>query len=301
MKLAFEVDKILVPIDFSQTSLLALEHAAVFCQKFNSKIHLLHVYSGRDIDILPDVTAPRISQDDLKDKITEALKREADRLTNEMNITVDIEVREGSPAKEITLAARDAEAHMIIMGTHGTSGFEEFFIGSNAYKVVTSSELPVLTVRTNSTASYQKIFMGIDSTPHTRDKVSHVGAIARAFGSTVHLASLVTESHEDEIKIFNMKVKQIMEYFDHKGVKYEFEELHGDDIADMILDRSKELGCDLIAIMTEQEASTDLFVGSYAQRIVNHSNVPVLSVTPFEIVDKFSQADLGGDYRPFFI
>ena len=63
---------------------------------------------------------------------------------------------------------------------------------------------------------------------------------------------------------------------------------------------SQVIGADLIAIMTEQEASTGLFVGNYAQRIINHSRIPVLSVTPIGVVKGFSQSDLGGSFRPFF-
>ncbi len=298
MKKAFEVNKILVPLDFSPTSHIALEHAALFCSKFNASLHLLHVYKGRDIDILPDVTTPRTDQDELKKRIG----NELNSIASKFNVASTVEVREGSVAKEITLAAREAEASMIIMGTHGTSGIEEFFMGSNAYRVVNSSELPVLTVQKPvNDGVYKKIFIGIDSSTHTRDKVSHVAAIAKAFGSKVHVSALVTETHEEEGKIFNIKIKQIMEYLEHQGVEFEHDEVHGDDIAEMVMDKAKDVNADLISIMTEQEARTGLFVGEYAQRIVNHSKIPVLSVTPFEIVDHFSQSDLGGDYRPFYI
>ena len=302
MNKAFEVKKISIPIDFSGTSLLALEHAAAFCQKFGSRLHLLHVYKGREVDILPDVTAPRVSQDDLKERITNELQRHAQKFANEFGIETEIEIREGSVGKEITFAAREANSDMIIMGTHGTSGIEEFFIGSNSYRVVTASELPVLTVQNHAkNVNYKKIFLGIDSTAHTRDKVSHAATIAKAFDSVVHIVSLITEEHEEEVKIFNLKVKQIMEYFDNLGVKYEHEDLYGDDIAEMVMEKAKDVNADLITIMTEQEASTGLFVGSHAQRIVNHSKIPVISITPFEIVDSFSQSDLLGDYRPFYI
>lgn len=298
----FEVNKILIPIDFSPNSLLALEHAAYFCQKFNSKLHLLHIYKGRDIDILPDVTAPRVSEVDLKVRIADELQSYATKFASDYGIETLVEVREGSIGKEIVLAAKEVEADMIIMGTHGISGIEEFFIGSNAYKVVTSSEVPVLTVQNHAKdINNTKIFIGIDSTPHSRDKVSHVATLAKAFDSVVHVSALITEEHEEEKKIFNMKIKQILQYFDDKGVKYEHDEVHGDDIAEMVIKKSTEVGADLIAIMTEQEASTGLFVGPHAQRIINHSKIPVISITPYEVVDKFSQDDLGGDYRPFYI
>lgn len=302
MKKPFDVNKILIPLDFSETSLLALEHAAKFSSAFNSKLHLLHVYRRSEFDVLPNIGRDSVDQEATRKLVLEELKAHANKFSDTYGIEVDVEMREGSVAREIEEAANEVEASMIVMGTHGVSGFEEFFIGSNAYKVVTASKLPVLTVQKHSKGlNYKNIFLGLDSSTHTRDKVSHVATLAKAFNSEVHICALITEEHEEEKKIFNMKVKQVEEYLEKKGVNYMTDEVHGDDIADMLLKRAKEVNADLIAIMTEQEAATGLFVGPYAQRIVNHSKIPVLSVTPFEVVDKFSQSDLGGDYRPFYI
>lgn len=300
MKKPFEVSKILIPIDFSETSLLALEHASILCQKFKSKLHLLHVYKGRDIDILPDITVGTMDHENVKKSVIEELEKLSQNYSSKFGIEVNIEIREGNIGREITAAAEDSEASMVVMGTHGVSGFEEFFLGSNAYKVVTATKVPVLTVQTHCTdTKYNNILLGIDSSKHSRDKVSHAATLAKAFNAKVQICSLITEEHEEEKNIFNLKIKQIKEYLDHKGVNYEVYESYGDDIAEMLLDKAKELNSDLIAIMTEQEAATGLFMGPYAQRIVNHSKIPVLSITPFEVVDKFSQQDLGGGYRPF--
>ncbi len=197
------------------------------------------------------------------------------------------------------MTAEEVKADMIVMGTHGVSGFEEFFLGSVAYRTVTSSTIPVLTIQTHAKKiGYDKIVMPIDSSKHTRDKASQVARFAEAFGSTVYIAALVTENHEEEEKIFNLKVKQVEEFFDGKGIKHEKKLIHGDNIAEMTMDYSKEIGADLTVIMTEQEASTGLFVGPYAQRIVNHSSIPILSVTPIRIIKSLSQFR-GGGYRPF--
>lgn len=300
MKKPFEINKILIPIDFSETSLLALEHAANFCSKFNSSLYLLHVYKGRDIDVLPDIGLGATDHESIKKKVITELEKLASGFNSDYGIEVDIEVKEGTIAKEIATTANEVDADMIVMGTHGTSGFEEYFIGSVAYKVVTASPLPVFTVQKHTKSKeYNNIFLGIDSSTHTRDKVSHVATLAKAFGSKVHLCSLITEEHEDEKNIFNLKIKQVKEYLDHKGVNYELCEVYGDNIAEMVLEKSKELGAEMIAIMTEQEASTGLFMGSYAQQIVNHSAIPVLSVTPFSVVESFSQSDLEANFRPF--
>ncbi|MEQ8624764.1 MAG: universal stress protein [Vicingaceae bacterium] len=305
MKKPFNVNKILIPIDFSETSKLALEHAANLCKKFNSKLHLLHVYTSSNVDVLPNLTATNANESNdekLKKLITEELNDIGAEFKNKYNVDYQIEVREGKISKEISLTAVEAKADMIVMGTHGVSGFEEFFLGSNAYRTVTSSSVPVLTIQKHiKKMGYDKIVMPVDASKHTRDKASQVAAIAKAFDSTVYIAALISEDHEEEEKIFNLKVKQLEEFFDEKGVKHQKKVIHGKNIADMTLEYSSEIGADLTVVMTEQEAATGLFVGPYAQTVVNHSKIPILSVTPIEVIQSFSQDNLAGDYRPFYV
>jgi nucleotide-binding universal stress UspA family protein len=123
--------------------------------------------------------------------------------------------------------------------------------------------------------------------------------MAKAFDAEVLIRALITPNHEDEKNIFNLKVQQTAELLDNQGIKNNAEFIYGDDIADMILADAKKEKVDLVIIMTEQESSTGLFMGQYAQRIVNHSRIPVLAITPLGIVQSFSQNTLGGDYRPF--
>lgn len=305
MKKPFNVNKILIPIDFSETSKLALEHAANLCQKFNSKLHLLHVYTSSNVDVLPNLTATSASESNeakIKEMVTEELNTIGSDFKNKYNVEYQIEVREGKISKEISKTAIEVNADMIVMGTHGVSGFEEFFLGSNAYRTVTSSSVPVLTIQSHiKKIGYDKIVMPIDASKHTRDKASQVATIAKAFDSTVYIAALISENHEEEEKIFNLKVKQVEEYFDDQGVKHEKKVIHGENIADMTIEYSEEVGADLTVVMTEQESATGLFVGPYAQKVVNHSKTPILSVTPIEVIQSFSQDNLAGDYRPFYV
>tara|TARA_R110000868_G_scaffold409451_1_gene694943 strand:+ start:1269 stop:2183 length:915 start_codon:yes stop_codon:yes gene_type:complete len=302
MKETFELNKILIPIDFSETSKNALEHAAQICKKFDAKLHLMHVYTSFNMSVLPniDVVGYQRNDSETKDLITEELNNIGNELNQKFNISYQIEVRDGSISKEIAAAAIETKADLIVMGTHGVSGFEEFFLGSNAYRTVTASTVPVLTVQGNAKLSnYDRILVPIDSSKHTRDKITQVVSFAKMFNSKVHLVGLITEEHEEERNIFNLKIKQIEEHFDNQGINYESEILNGDNIAEMTLKHSKKIDASLIVIMTEQEASTGLFIGPYAQRIVNHSKTPVLSVTPIQILQSFSQGQLAGDYRPF--
>lgn len=303
MKNPFEVKKILIPVDLSKTSKLAFEHAANLCQKFGASLHLLHVYRSSTVDVLPNLTAtsPIVSNlDDLRAMVTEELEGLGRAFSEKYGVDYTIEIREGSVSNGIINTAKGVNADLIVMGTHGVSGFEEFFLGSNAYRVVTSSSIPVLTVQEKATKmGFQNIVLPIDSTPHTRDKVSEAVKIAEAFNGKIHIAALVKAEDEEDEKIFHLKVKQVEEHLDHKGIEHETSILHGENIAEMTLDFAEKVNADLTVIMTDQENYTGFLVGPYAQRIVNHSKIPVLSVTPIGIIEGFSQDQLGGASNPF--
>jgi len=301
MKHQFQVNKILIPIDFSKTSKLALEHAAHLCKAFNSELHLVHIYKTSTIDVLPNLTATSASipnYEGLKDMVIEELDELGKKFSEKFNVGYNIEVKTGSVSKGILETAKDCGADLIVMGTHGVSGFEEFFLGSNAYRVVTSSTIPVLTVQEQADRmGFENLVLPIDSSQHTRDKVSEVVALAEKFGSKVFIAQLVRE--EDDTAIMNLKVQQVEDHLQNKNIAFETTVLHNDNIAKATLDFAKKVEGDLIAIMTDQENYTGFFVGEYAQQIVNHSKIPVLSITPLGIVKGFSQNQLGGASNPF--
>lgn len=301
MKHQFQVNKILIPIDFSNASKLALEHAAHLCTAFKSELHLLHIYKTSTIDVLPNLTATSASlpdYDSLREMVIHELNEIGKKFSEKHNIGYNIEVKQGSVSKGIIATAKDCGADLIVMGTHGVSGFEEFFLGSNAYRVVTSASVPVLTVQEKADKmGFENIVLPLDSSQHTRDKVSEVVALAEAFGSKIHIAQLMKE--DDDKAIMNLKVKQVQDHLDHKGISHETTILTHGNIASMTINFAQTVKADLIAIMTDQENYNGFFVGEYAQQIVNHSRIPVLSVTPMGIVKGFSQNQLGGESNPF--
>jgi nucleotide-binding universal stress UspA family protein len=296
MKHKFKIDQILVPIDFSESSHNTINHAISIANKSNASIHLLHVVSISS-HIFPNLNEKSDTTSLLKGRITHELNNLVDELksTNE-TINFSAEIIEGSASTGIPEVASKKKVDLVVMGTHGISGVQEFFMGSNAFRVVTAAKCPVLTINNNySNSDYKKIALPIDSSLHSRDKVSEVTAFAKLYDSKVLIAGLITGEHEDEKKIFNAKIKQVEEHLTVNGIDFELSIIHGNDIAEMTRSFAQTVGADLIAIMTEQEASTGLFVGPHAQRIVNQSRIPVLSVTPLSTLDLTSQ----GNLRPF--
>ncbi|MDA9312718.1 universal stress protein [Vicingaceae bacterium] len=296
-----QLNKILIPIDFPNTSKLALEYAANLCKAFDSELHLVHIYKTSTIDVLPNLTASSASlpnYEGLREMVIEELNAVGEKFSKQNNIAYNIEVKEGSVSKGIIASAKDCGADLIVIGTHGVSGFEEFFMGSNAYRVVTSSAVPLLTVQEHSDKmGFQNIVLPIDCSQHTRDKVSEVVALAELMGSKVHIAQLMRE--DDDTAIMNLKVKQIEEHLDHKSIAHQTTVISNENIAEATLEFANKVVPDLIATMTDQENYTGFFIGEYSQQIVNHSKIPVLSVTPIGIVKGFSQDQLGGASNPF--
>lgn len=295
MKHTYKINKILVPIDFSESSENTLNHAIAIAKKSNSELILVHVL-GVSSHVFPNLTEESNTSSLLMEKVDHEMSSLLKELKSTNNIEVSGQIVEGSPSVGIVEVAESRACDLIVMGTHGVSGFQEFFMGSVAYRVVNSSKCPVLTInQTAKVNDYGTILVPIDSSMHTKDKVSEVTTLAKLFNSKVKVVGLVTEDHQDEEKFHRAKIKQVEEHFSVNGIEFESKIIHGEDLTEMLNSYAQAVDADLIAIMTEQEASTGLFVGPHAQRIVNHFRIPVLSVTPITTLDLTSQ----GNIRPF--
>lgn len=141
--------KIVCPIDHSKCSEEAFKYAAAFALKDNAKLYLLHVIDTRVYDYdgsgMVDASKNNIDKgivEDIKKKLLESVPKE---IRN--TIEVEAKVAYGHPFAEIINLAKEEKADMIIMGTHGRSGFIHAMMNSVAEKVVRKAPCPVLCVR----------------------------------------------------------------------------------------------------------------------------------------------------------
>jgi nucleotide-binding universal stress UspA family protein len=140
--------KILVPIDFSRHSERAAQLAAELVGKFGAQVTLLHVYNIPTYP-LPEgfVLASPQTVVELMERINDEVKRAKAGLLARGVTAVDTLLVEGSAHAEIVRVARQKGFDLIVMGTHGRTGFQHAFMGSVAEKVVRKASCPVLTVR----------------------------------------------------------------------------------------------------------------------------------------------------------
>ena len=148
-----DVNRILCPVDFSEPSRMALEHAVYLANQFSAHILLFHAIAEVDHPPSPSytLTPPLMDQmmqitRQMTDNAENALQELADDVVPQGIVThkrVDV----GDPAASIVRAAEEESADLIVMSTHGRSGIKGLFFGSVAEKVVRSADCPVLTMK----------------------------------------------------------------------------------------------------------------------------------------------------------
>ena len=145
-----ELKRVLCPVDFSDNARHALDYAESLAASHGAEVRLVHIIQA---DVLAMATDPMLPEFDSRvlEDYSGACKRQLEEWTQQSQkrsqLTVDSEVRTGSAFLEIITAAKEWNADMIVMGTHGRSGLAHMMMGSVAEKVVRKAPCPVLTVK----------------------------------------------------------------------------------------------------------------------------------------------------------
>lgn len=285
MNKKFEIKKILIPFDFSETAELALEHAVFMAKLHKADIILLHVIESYSFTSAISQAFGK-SQSEFEQKIetsaNDRLKELTSKLHHDSGMSVNFRIESGKIYKSIVNISQEMDVDIIIMGTHGVSGFQEFLVGSNTYRVVMSAPCPVISVQTQAKKiGFKNIVLPIDNSSSSRQKVKHAVEIAKHYGSVVHIAGMATMSDLDMLRRFDVKIHQVKDYLDEHGVAYSVKMFKGENAASITMDFATQMNSDLIMMMTDQEGS-GIFMGNFAQQIINHSKIPVMSIRPDE-------------------
>jgi len=143
-----QVQRILVPLDFSRHADAILEWAAHLAEEHQSTLVLLHAYHlPVEFQQLEGAYLPQDFWASVKSEAEQSLGRYAEPL-RARGLTVELIVREGYPATVIEEEAVEQRADLIVIGTRGHSGLKHLLLGSIAERVVQKSPCPVLTVKT---------------------------------------------------------------------------------------------------------------------------------------------------------
>lgn len=274
---------ILIPVDFSKESVVAIDYAKLIAPMFKAKIHLLHVMEGKNpiLQFMSDKDKPIIER-----KIAEKLGNIVDTFAFDGIVDASFSIENGNLIDSILKKRKALDAKLIIVGTTGSKDIRKKIIGSNALRIIRESECPVISIKSkNSFKQINNIVLPLDTSKITKQKVEHGVFIAKYFNATVHLVSVETGDNFIESDTAIQQLEDTLEYFNSQNVSCSIKLLKASSssskMAKVIIEYSKEVQADLIMIMTRQELKTrQFYVGSFAKEIIHKTDIPVFSVSP---------------------
>jgi nucleotide-binding universal stress UspA family protein len=170
---------------------------------------------------------------------------------------------------------------IIAASTHGASGFEDFFLGSNAFKIISATSKPVITIRKgNCPTEISKIVVPLKMHVDTRQKVPWAADIAEVFGAEMHLISISTSHNKKDHARLNVYLSQSADYVKKRRINVVTKKLLGENLATLAINYADAINAGLLVIGTERLTGTSKSLGGYVQDILNRCPCPVLSITP---------------------
>jgi nucleotide-binding universal stress UspA family protein len=293
------IRSILCPYDGSEFSRHALEHATALGRFYGAGLTLLHVHTGAPVG--PD--EERMKWDG------PILPRERKRIVawladvgapaRAAGVGVEAKVVEGAPAAEILRVAREGAAGLVVMGTHGRSGFDRLLLGSVTEKVLRYAPCPVLTVTARAVPDYprdrppfRRIVCPVDFSPASLRAVEYALTLAQeAYGQLTLLHALEQFPPEEDVtmarfdiagfhrsmeQIAHARMQEVIPAGARDWCRPEILVVRGKAYR-VILDAAGERDADLVVIGTHgrHPIDTALF-GSTTHHVVRAARCPVL-------------------------
>jgi nucleotide-binding universal stress UspA family protein len=155
--------------------------------------------------------------------------------------------------------------------------------GTNAYRVVSDSDIPVLSIR-NSSKNYgfKKILVPFSDQPHSREKVKYAIRMAEINKAELLLYGVDIEKSQQHRERIQAEAQQIKQISESHGVPCTIRVVSEGYFAKQMLDHARQNGADLIVEMSgmDRESLTEYFMEPFAEYLINHSPIPVMSVQP---------------------
>ena len=269
--------KILVPTDFSKHAEYALKVAAQIAKKNNSEIALIHMLelptSGNDaVSSSHDIPELMLFKNAAINKLDEIAN--SDFL---QGLKVSKIIQFEMAFDGIVKSEKASNADLIVMGSHGASGFQEMFIGSNTEKVVRNADVPVLVIKKeDNNFNADNFVFASDFSDEIKKAFAKVVEFANNFNSHIHLVMINTPNSFKSTHV----AQEIMDNFT-SGFKINTFSTHiynDVNVEKGILHFAKSIKADLIGMSTHgRKGIAHFFNGSISEDLVNHAKRAVIT------------------------
>lgn len=287
------MNKILVPTDFSECAEYAAEVAAALARKTGARLYMLHimdipVYDRNDsfqsyADAAEGIFWMKLVRKRFKELFAKPFMQDVNA----------VEVLQFDGVYEtIASQAKEHDIDLIVMGSHGDSGVHEMFIGSNTEKVVRLADCPVLTVKNrHENFAPNNIMFASNFLGEAKNNFEKLFNFIDMFDAHVHLVKVITA---DRFESTAYTMKLIEEFAQEWNLKNYTPHIYNERTIDAgIRAASEMIKADAIAMETHGRTGIGRFFnGSFTESVVNHADVPVLSVRIKEFKKNLSFSDL---------
>lgn len=269
--------RILVPTDFSDHAEYALKVAAQIARRTGAELFILNLLdlpSHMNDAVSSGVNIPEVMLflQKTQDKLNE-LKTE----TYLSGLQITSVARIEKAFEGIATYSREVNADLIVMGSHGASGFRELFIGSNTEKVVRTSDIPVLVIKSEiAEFKASRFIFASDFSKEIRKPFQKLVEFARIFDADLHLVMINTPNSFKS----TMVAERIMSDFvrDFNIDRHSLHIYNDTNVEKGILNFANKVDADLIGMCTHGRTGfAHFFNGSISEDLVNHAARPVIT------------------------
>ncbi|WP_051296150.1 universal stress protein [Eisenibacter elegans] len=279
-----KIQKIVVPTDFSESAHTALIVAAQIASSTGASIDLLHIVPSISPTVLSleDKNNPNSVENQYMEYVRQSSEEALKKLSKEpvcANLDIQTHLAEGDVFKTLSSFVTDNQSDLIVMGTRGASGLDEWLVGSNTEKVVRLSAVPVLAVREDQREfKPQHIVFATTFKDNQRKVLPYLQALQGYFKAHLHLLFVNTPSNFLDAATLQKRQEAFLsgaglDNYTVHNYNYVTEELG-------ITRFSEEVDADLVVMATNQRRGlAHYFLGSLAEDVVNHLKRPVLTLS----------------------
>lgn len=255
-----ENTSILIPIDFSKQSLVAIQQTFNLARFMKSKIILMHADPNSNTD----------HQKELEQLASET-QANSGIVTEFINLKGDVYELTDKKADEL-------KSGLIVVGLDTQVRFRNFLGGNSVSKFIDHAPCPIITIRSSDNRNNCKnILIPIDLSPASREKVGPVIQLAKYYQAAVKIVSVFSPNDEKYENDLLPYINQVKRYIKENGIQCSNKSIPSNNIPEAIVEYAHNNECDLIVQINKKDG---LFGVSPSHKIVEMSKIPVMSINP---------------------
>lgn len=279
-------NKILVALDLEEQAVIALKYAEYFAEILDYELDVITIVEESGL------LSKLFSTDEVEKKLNKDIQEQVEKIIEPYKgkVKINTTIAYGKAYEEIVKHANLTEPSLIFMGKSEMPKYKRAFLGSNSLHVILESDFPVITIRGNYDFEkykneHKEIMVPLDLGKGISEQVSAAIEFAKLLDSSLYLYSIERTGSKGEYTKMMTQLAKAKKAVVEAGVdcRTELVQEQNGEVYELICKEADKCNASLIVVMTREESKfKGLFMGSNARDIINNSDIPVLSIEPWD-------------------